>query len=249
MSCSAPLQYVYPVSGEQHASPASNVQRVEQPSLSYPEARKLIYSDIFYDHRETLYCAAEFDEHREVTLPDGFIVSTHQKRANRAETEHIVPVENFGRTFSEWREGHPLCVHKDGKPYRGRKCAELTNEEFRRMEGDLHNLYPAIGCVNAARGNKNFAMLGESVPSAFGSCEMRIEKSRVEPPEPSRGTIARAYLYFDRQYKRFSMSRQQRQLMESWDHMYPPDAWECERNERIRAIQGNGNPFVERVCR
>ena len=46
---------------------------------------------------------------------DDFIVSTHQKRANTAETEHIVPVENFCRTFPEWREGHPLCVHKDGK--------------------------------------------------------------------------------------------------------------------------------------
>ncbi|MBQ3892232.1 MAG: hypothetical protein II737_02390 [Mailhella sp.] len=24
--------------------------------------------------------------------------------------------------------------------------------------------------------------------------------------------------------------------------------WECARNTRIRATQGNGNPFVERVC-
>ena len=45
------------------------------------------------------------------------------------------------------------------------------------------------------------------------------------------------------------MSRQQRKLMETWDRQYPPDAWECERNERIRTIQGNGNEFVERFCR
>ena len=76
---------------------------------------------------------------------------SHVKRVNRAETEHIVPAENFGRTFSEWREGHPLCVHSDGNPYKGRKCAELANAEFGQMEADMHNLYPAIGSVNAAR--------------------------------------------------------------------------------------------------
>ena len=45
------------------------------------------------------------------------------------------------------------------------------------------------------------------------------------------------------------MSRQQRRLMETWDEQYPVSEWECERNRRIKAIQGNGNPFVERVCR
>ncbi len=216
--------------------------------LPYSVSRRLMYSEVFYDHRETLYCAASYDERREVSLPDGFVVSSHAKRAHRAETEHIVPAENFGRTFAEWREGHPLCVQRDGSPFKGRKCAGLVNAEFREMEADMHNLYPAIGCVNAARGNRNFDMLSSGTPSSFGSCRMKIEGRRVEPPEGSRGIIARAYLYFEQRYKRYSMSRQQRRLMETWDKQYPVSAWECERNRRIRAIQGNGNPFVERVC-
>ena len=235
-ACAAPVrQYAPPVSA--------------QRPLTFEQAKQLLYSHIFYDHRETLYCCAEFDEQRNVALPYGFASATHWKRSGRVEAEHIVPVENFGRTFAEWREGHPLCVNKDGQPFKGRRCAELANETFRNMEDDLHNLYPAIGSVNAARGNKNFAMLGRDVPASFGTCEMKIEDGKAEPPEPSRGIIARAYLYFDKRYDRFRMSRQQRKLMETWDRLYPPDAWECERNERIRTIQGNGNEFVERFCR
>ena len=217
--------------------------------LPYSVSRKLMYSDVFYDHRETLYCGASYDENREVALPEGFIVSSHAKRANRAETEHIVPAENFGRTFREWREGHPMCVHSDGSPFKGRRCAQLASEEYREMEADMHNLYPAIGCVNAARGNRNFDMFSADTPSSFGSCQMKIEGKRVEPPARARGIIARAYLYCEQRYKRYNMSRQQRRLMESWDKQYPVSEWECERNRRIKAIQGNGNPLVERVCR
>ncbi len=217
--------------------------------LNYSQAKKVMYTDIFYDHRETLYCGACFDDHREVQLPDGFVISSHKKRATRAETEHIVPVENFGRTFEEWREGHPLCVHKDGQPYKGRRCAELVNQEFQKMEADLHNLYPAIGCINAARGHKNFTQFEIGTPSSFGSCVMKIVGNRAEPPERARGIIARAYLYFEKTYKRYNMSRQQRRLMESWNEQYPVTEWECERNRRITRIQDNGNPFVERVCR
>ncbi len=217
--------------------------------IPYSVSRKLMYSDVFFDHRETLYCGAAYDVHREVKLPDGFVIHSHASRANRAETEHIVPAENFGRTFREWREGDPICVHSDGTPFKGRRCAQLANEEYRLMEADMHNLYPAIGCVNAARGNRNFTQLEADAPSSFGTCQMKIEGKRVEPPARARGIIARAYLYFEQRYARYNMSRQQRRLMESWDAQYPVTEWECVRNRRIKAIQGNGNPFVERMCR
>jgi len=62
------------------------------------------------------------------------------------------------------------------------------------MHADMHNLAPSIGAVNALRSNFNFAML-PGVESTFGSCEMKIEGKRVEPPEAARGIIARTYLY------------------------------------------------------
>jgi len=44
------------------------------------------------------------------------------------------------------------------------------------------------------------------------------------------------------------MSRSQRQLMESWDKMYPVSAWECKREKHIADIQRNINIFVQRGC-
>ena len=40
------------------------------------------------------------------------------------------------------------------------------------------------------------------------------------------------------------LSKQQRQLMAVWDKQDPIDAWERERNLRIKKAQGHGNPFV-----
>lgn len=44
-----------------------------------------------------------------------------------------------------------------------------------------------------------------------------------------------------------SISRQQQQLFEAWAKQDPVDAWERERNRRIAAIQGHGNPYVAAV--
>lgn len=73
-------------------------------------------------------------------------------------------------------------MDRKGKAFKGRACAEKVNADYRRMQADMYNLYPAIGSVNAVRSNKNFQMLGPDVPSAFGSCPMKISGNKVEPP-------------------------------------------------------------------
>ncbi len=216
------------------------------PSLGFSKNLKIdtfreaknILEEIIYssdEERITLYCQAKFDENKNVILPDGFIANKYLNRIGKIEWEHVVPVENFGRTFPEWRDGHPLCVDKRGNPFKGRRCAELVNEEFRIMASDLHNLYPAIGAVNASRSNYNFAMLPHA-KSDFGTCEMKIDNRKVEPPEHARGKIARAYLYMENTYPRYKMSKQQRQLMKVWDRMYPVTEWEQVRNVKISRI-------------
>lgn len=47
----------------------------------------------------------------------------------------------------------------------------------------------------------------------------------------------------------FRLSKQQAKLMKAWNKSYPVDNWECTRNERIRRIQGNDNPFVAEACK
>jgi deoxyribonuclease-1 len=99
-----------------------------------------------------------FDTKKKVTPPKGFVTTKYVKRAKKIEWEHVVPAENFGRTFSEWCDGDKQCINRKGKKFKGRKCAEKVNAEYRHMQADMFNLDPAIGAVNALRSNYNFTM-------------------------------------------------------------------------------------------
>ena len=174
---------------------------------SFNKAKKILEHQVYQDHRITFYCLASFDRDKNITLPEGFVTPEHQKRAKRVEWEHVVPAENFGRFFSEWRDGSPECVDSKGRSFKGRKCAEKASREYRFMR-------------------------------------------RVEPPEYTRGPIARSTLYMAEAYADvYKLSNQQRQLMEAWNKMYPADQWECTRAQRIQKIQKNENRFVTEACR
>ena len=111
---------------------------------SFNRAKKMLAREVYFDHRITIYCGAAFDEKKNVVLPQGFETEKHQKRATRVEWEHAVPAENFGRAFEEWRNGHPECVNNKGQSFKGRRCAEKVNMEYRYMQADMFNLFPAI---------------------------------------------------------------------------------------------------------
>ncbi|AXY02721.1 endonuclease I [Vibrio alfacsensis] len=214
---------------------------------SFNKAKKMLERSVYHDHRVTLYCAAPFDSKKNIDLPDGFSTPKHKKRAQRVEWEHVVPAQNFGQSFIEWREGHEKCVSSKGKSFKGRKCAEKINKEYRYMQSDMHNLFPAIGAVNATRSNYNFAML-PSENSDFGSCDMRIDNQKAQPPIASRGRIARTYMYMEATYPKYRMSSQQRKLMLAWDKQDPVSKWECKRSKRIEKLQGNANTIVNSRC-
>ncbi|MCL2259125.1 MAG: endonuclease [Cystobacterineae bacterium] len=215
---------------------------------SFNKAKRMLSTKVYWDHQVTFYCAAPYDEKGNIHLPAGFETATNQRRASKIEWEHVVPAENFGRNFKEWREGAPACVDKRGKTFKARHCAEKANLEYRYMQADMHNLVPAIGAVNAARQNYNFALLPHA-PNTFGSCPVKIEGNRVEPPESTRGMIARTYLYMQAEYPRYKMGKPQNQLMQAWNKTYPPTPWECTRARRIAKIQGNMNKITETRCK
>ena len=226
---------------------SSTVFATNQEIDSFSKAKKLLETQVYNRHRTTLYCGAVFDAHKKVITPEGFTTTKYIKRSKKIEWEHVVPAENFGRSFIEWRDGHKQCVNSKGKSFKGRRCAEKVNTEYRHMQADMYNLYPAIGAVNALRSNYNFTMLPAS-KSDFGSCGMKIDDRKAEPPERARGQIARTYLYMEDAYKRYSMSKAQRQLMEAWDKMYPVTIWECARAKTIFKLQKNNNEIVASRC-
>lgn len=216
-------------------------------SESFAKAKRTLEEKVYYDHRVTVYCGYTFDEDKRISLPAGFSTKKHHQRAERMEWEHAVPAENFGRAFPEWRDGSPLCIDSKGKAYKGRKCAEHASREYRLMQADMYNLFPAVGAVNAVRSNKQYSELPAAAP-AFGTCPAKVEGKRFEPPQNSKGELARAGLYMDKEYPAFRLSRQQKRLFEAWSRQDPVDEWECTRTKRIEDLQGNENTVVKNLC-
>jgi deoxyribonuclease-1 len=219
---------------------------------NFSQAKKLA-RELHLEHPFTIYCGCRYEGKRIDLASCGYRVHKDAERAARLEWEHVVPAENFGRAFKEWREGAPQCVKKSGKRLGNRKCAE-TNPEFARMEGDLYNLWPEVGELNGLRNNFSMEALGgpEKNPGGitFGGCRAVVSGRKFEPMDRAKGAVARTYLYMDLSYPgKGIVSDRLRKLFEAWDRQFPPDAWECRRAEKIRAIQGNENTFVTARCR
>ena len=167
------------------------------------------------------------------------------QRSRCIEWEHLIPAENFGRQFSCWREGNPKCVSSKGKAYKGRKCCTKVNKIYKIMQADMHNLFPAVGELNADRSNFRFDTEVAN-PNRYGECKFDVDfkKRRAKVREEIRGVIARDYLYF---YQRYNMqvSKQELKKFQVWNKQYPPDAWEMERNKRIDKVQGNSYQLLK----
>lgn len=214
---------------------------------SFNKAKKLVL-ELAGDEGRTLYCGCRFTGKVVDRESCGYIPRRDNARAQRIEIEHVVPAENFGRSFIEWREGHADCVKKDGTAFKGRRCAGKTNETYRLIEADLYNLFPEIGELNGDRSNYRFGII-EGEERAYGSCDFEVEDRVVEPRPEIRGDIARIYFYMDAAYpNRGILGNASRRLFEVWDKEDPVDATECERARRIEQIQGNANDFVKGAC-
>ncbi|PWC21853.1 deoxyribonuclease I [Brenneria roseae subsp. roseae] len=199
---------------------------------------KAVASEINRDAPGTFYCGCAITWQGKKGTPDlkscGYQVRKSELRANRIEWEHVVPAWQFGHQRQCWQDG-------------GRKnCSK--DPVYREMETDLHNLQPAIGEVNGDRGN---AMYGQwnGGGGQYGQCEMKVDfkNNLAEPPARARGAIARTYFYMRDRYQ-LRLSSQQARLFEVWNKQFPVTQWECTRDQRIAAKQGNHNPYVQQAC-
>lgn len=236
----------------QTPSPVQILEKTEPEQVSFGNQRienfhqsKRILKKIYADNPYTFYCGCPFNDEGIETTSCGFKPYRDAKRAKRIEWEHIVPAADFGRSFAAWRDGDRRCVDKSGKPFRGRKCANLVSPVFNKMEADLYNLVPAIGEVNGMRKDYPMGLL-PGLPNTFGQCKTKIANGVIEPREEVRGFIARTYKYMNDSYRSHGIiSRKNEKLFDAWDKQYAPDKQERERARRIAKIQGNKNIFVE----
>lgn len=229
---------------EKFSFASEKVQKGNLVILSFSDAKKKL-RELYKSHPFDFYCGCQFsDQVIDLTSCGYKTVRQNNQRAYRVEWEHIVPAENFGRSFKEWREGHGKCIDGSGRSFKGRRCAQKTSQEFRMMEADLYNLVPSVGEVNEIRSNKQMGMVIENLYD-FGRCKVKSDKTTFEPADEGKGFVARTYMYMNDAYPSHGIiSRKNHKLFEAWSKMYPPSVFEKQRAEEIQKIQRNINSFI-----
>ena len=226
------------------------------PSIALPDpitftsstwgATKKNARDVIYQgHTTTFYCGCDYTPtgasggsiDQASCGYDGSGIS-HHARAVRLEWEHVVPASLMPtRQFTCWNAGLPEC------PRGGRECCEKHDPAAKVMIFDLHNLTPSIGQPNAIRSNKPYGIVNNSL-GTLGQCKFEWTRELVEPADNVKGDAARVWLYMGLQHG-LELTDEQINMFINWTVNDPPDAFEFERNNRVKALQGNGNPFVE----
>ncbi len=137
---------------------------------------------------------------------------------------------------------------------------------------DVHHLYPCRADVNASRGNLPFA----DVPDSLVERWWRLNYSQMHPPDmleehyskrasfgfevrdQKKGDAARVVFYFYTMYEDEALNADpkffagQIKTLRRWHSIDPPDHTEYAKNNAVKALQGNANPYIidtTLVCR
>jgi endonuclease/exonuclease/phosphatase family metal-dependent hydrolase len=159
-------------------------------------------------------------------------------------TEHTVPQSFFGRGDPMRSDLHHLFpTHKDANSARGSDpFGEIPDEATRRWFG--------------VRGDGQLAKLS-AIPPGDLDAYSEDRPDVFEPREGHEGDLARAVFYFYTVYpgRAGPIARIATDGVETlyrWHLQDPPNDWERRRNDRVAAVQGTRNPYIdhpELVCR
>ena len=185
---------------------------------------------------ETLHCGCTFDKIKQVSTnlcKRGSKKLLKNKESRTLEWVTMMPEYVFGKSRKCWKKN--LCVRSDGTKVKGAQCCSEVSPKYKKMESDMHNLFPAINKLHST----------EEKPDPFFGGKWEYEFCPGEMPAINiKGDIARAYLYMSYQYK-IELKEGQENKLRKWHFEDPPGDWEKNRNDRIEAIQGNRNPFID----
>jgi endonuclease I len=120
------------------------------------------------------------------------------------------------------------------------------------MRSDLHHLMATLEHPNNVRGNLPFGMV-RGIPDYVNDAGAKRGGGVFEPPDFSKGRVARAMLYFYARYRREEFFKAyaarfwngQLATLLAWNREFPPTVEERRRNDQVATFQGNRNPFVD----
>lgn len=119
------------------------------------------------------------------------------------------------------------------------QCAVQT-PRYLNMVGDLHNLYPNEAHLEEQRRADRFGEVADGTP---GECGLRAGFKMIEPPAAAKGNVARAILHMHAEYG-LPLTMPLETLLR-WHREDPVDQAERIRNDRIAALQGTRNRFID----
>lgn len=204
---------------------------------SFARSKELLGNKIFTgDMRHDIYCGCSYvGKVIDLASCKGQIqAASDAARLKRMEWEHVVPASWYGHDMACWKSGGRKQCGKDA-----------TFEDF---EGDMHNLRPSVGEMNGRRSNWPYGYVKQR-QAKFGGCDFTVGlddhgQTVAEPPDYSKGDVARATFYIADKYH-INLSAEARAMFKAWDQLDPVDDWERQVNTRIAAAQGDSNPYIK----
>ena len=219
---------------------------------SFSKAKTILEKDV-YNNSKTFYCGCSF-KGKDIDLKSCWYKNIKNKmlsRAKKIEWEHIVPAENFWKSFNEWKNWDPTCVDSKGKSFKGRKCAEKSNQTFRIMQADMYNLVPAIGEVNGLR--SNYDMTNKLNTESYNFCsdvELYPEYNLFSPSNDTKWDIARIYFYMQSAYpNHISLTKKYIEMLKQWDIEDPISSEECSIYNKKKEIMWYSVYIWENTCK
>ena len=217
---------------------------------------KQIYLELGEGAWEDFYCQAPFapkDNRLEILPSQKYTPRISSKKVHYIEWEHIMPAHRFGSELKCWQDNQSknengkfspkstksTKTSKSTKSHQSSRKSCQKDTLFRQMEGDLHNLVPAIDDINRDRRDFEYAIPPSGLEfSQYGACRVYSDfaEAKFYPAEYSRGWIARTYLYMSKKYG-IKLRDDEEYTMRLWDKQYPPSKREIDIRSAIERRQ------------
>ncbi|MGH1374516.1 MAG: endonuclease [Cellvibrionaceae bacterium] len=151
-------------------------------------------------------------------------------KTKKLSVEHVMP--------TSWMAAHYGCKNRHACPV----------DLYQHAAADLHNLWPSIHKINAARNNLAYANIKDESHRIYEDICEDAERlgtksgGLFEPTESARGEIARSLLYMELAYG-LPLGRDRKMLLK-WAEKDPVSEEELRRNKEIFKIQRRRNPYI-----